>query len=70
MRQIPLQFDVFNAAGNAQAAREAEEYFHARGADAFVATYRAHAVKEPAAGERSPTRGADAEAAEVEPSSR
>jgi len=70
-----LQLAVGHLAGDhfseaAQAAREAEEYFHARGADAFVATYRAHAVKEPAAGERSPTRGADAEAAEVEPSSR
>jgi hypothetical protein len=52
------------------AAREAEEYFHARGADAYVATYRAHAVKEPAVGEESPTRVTSAEVAEAEPSSR
>ena len=49
-----LGADHFSEA--AQAAREAEEYFQARGADAFVATYRAHAVKEPAAGGRSPTK--------------
>jgi class 3 adenylate cyclase len=53
----------------AEAAREAEDYFHARGADAFVATYRAHAVKGPTVGAESPTRMAD-EVAEAEPSSR
>ena len=48
----------------ADAAREAEEYFNARGADAYVATYRAHAVNEPAAAHESSTRMA--ETAEVE----
>ena len=63
-----LGADHFSEA--AQAAQEAEEYFSARGADAFVATYRAQAVKEPAAGGRSPTKVADAEVSEAEPSSR
>ena len=35
---------------------EAEEYFRARGAEAFVATYRAHAVKAPAVGTQSAAR--------------
>ena len=63
-----LAADHFSEA--AQAAREAEEYFHARGADAFVATYRAHAVKEPPVGAQSPTKVADVEVAEAEPTSR
>jgi hypothetical protein len=54
----------------ADAAREAEEYFHARGADTYVAAYRAHAVKAPAATAESPARVASAEVAEAEPSSR
>jgi len=63
-----LAADHFSEA--AQASREAEEYFHDRGADAFVATYRAQAVKVPGAGERSPTEVSDAAVAEAEPTSR
>ena len=40
-----LGADHFSEA--AQALQEAEEYFHARGADAFVATYREHAREGP-----------------------
>src|SRR4029453_4275495 len=47
-----LAADHFSEA--AQAAQEAEEYFHDRGADAFIAIYRAHAAKELMAGGRAP----------------
>ena len=63
-----LAADHFSEA--AQALQEAEEYFHARGADAFVATYRAHAVKGPSASAQSPTKVSGAEVAEAEPTSR
>ena len=62
-----LGADHFSEA--AQALQEAEEYFHARGADAFLATYRAHAAKGPAAGARPAATAADVEVAEGEPSS-
>ena len=48
-----------------EAAAEAEAYFHARGADAYVATYRARAVKGEALAERQPTRAKAAEGAQV-----
>ena len=48
-----------------EAAAEAEAYFHARGADAFVATYRARAVKGDALADRQPTRAKAAEGAQV-----
>jgi class 3 adenylate cyclase/predicted ATPase len=52
----------------AEALREAEAYFDARGADAYVATYRAHAAKEPAADGEPSTRVGRTEVAEAEPS--
>jgi hypothetical protein len=61
-----LAADHFREA--ADAAREAQDYFHARGADAYVATYRARAVKAPAAGQESRTSRPPAEVAKVEPS--
>jgi hypothetical protein len=69
-----LQLAVGHLAGDqfreaAEATREAEDYFHARGADAYVATYRAHAVKGPTVGVTPSTRVAD-EVVEAEPSSR
>jgi hypothetical protein len=61
-----LAGDQFREA--AEAAEEAEDYFHERGADAYVATYRAHAVRGPTVGAAPQTRVAD-EVAEAEPSS-
>jgi hypothetical protein len=54
----------------ADAAREAEQYFHDRGADAYVATYRAKAVRRPASGEETGAGSSDMEVAEAEPSTR
>ena len=61
-----LAADHFQEA--AEAAREAEDYFHSRGADAYVATYRAHAVKGPIAGAVEPATRVAAEVGEAEPS--
>ena len=52
------------------AAREAEEYFRSRGADSYVATYRAHAAREQAGSPESSIRVASGGVAEAEPSSR
>jgi hypothetical protein len=63
-----LAADAFPEA--AEAARAAEEYFHARGADAYVATFRAKAAKPmPVEGEAA-TRASASDIAEAEPSAR
>jgi hypothetical protein len=54
----------------AEAAREAEDYFHDRGADAFVATFRAKAVGPQAIGREPAARAPSATLAEAEPSAR
>jgi hypothetical protein len=48
-----------------EAAAEAEAYFHARGADAYVVTYRAHAAKGSMPAEPQPARAKAAEGARV-----
>jgi hypothetical protein len=54
----------------ADAAREAEEFFSSRGADAFVATYRAKAARHAAAIPEPTGRPAETEVGEAEPSTR
>jgi hypothetical protein len=54
----------------ADAARAAEEFFSSRGADAFVATYRANAIRPALSGTSASPRAADAPVTEAEPSSR
>ena len=48
------------------AARKAEEYFHTRGADSYVTTYRTHAAK--GSDNSAAARARAAEVAEAEPS--
>jgi tetratricopeptide (TPR) repeat protein len=53
-----------------EAADQADEFFGARGAESFVATYRAKAARHPAAGSVPQAATSDPKLAEAEPSSR
>ncbi|HEX3219902.1 MAG TPA: adenylate/guanylate cyclase domain-containing protein [Candidatus Limnocylindria bacterium] len=68
-----LQLQLAQGAGEqfpeaAEAGRLAEAYFHERGADAFVATFRAKAAMPPAARSAPPIRSSEGALAEAESS--
>jgi class 3 adenylate cyclase len=70
-----LQLEIGHSAADrfpeaAEAARAAEEYFHARGADAYVATFRAKAATPIAVGGEPATLPSGSELAEAERSAR